>query len=1044
VTRPWRFRDVFVRHDDGIEFKKKDLPTKESRSVNIIFRNFRLDTVNQCVWRGEVRISLTPRAFAVLRYLVEHPGRLVAHDELMDALWPDTYVQPEVLRKYILEIRKVLGDQAAKPFFIETLPKRGYQFIAPVRGEGSAILPDLDSHRAGKLVGRQAALAQLDLHLKKALRGRRQLVFVTGEAGIGKTTLIDAFLHEIDCHPNLRIARGQCIEGYGGKEAYYPLLEALGRLVRDPDAAFAVQILALRAPTWLIQFPSLVRPDQKQALQQEILGATRERMVREVCEALEAITAERCLILILEDLHWVDHSTLDVISALARRREPCKLLLLGNYRPGAVMLSDNPLKALKQDLLVRQMCAEVALERFGESEIAEYLAARFPDSELPGGLAGLIRRHSDGNALFMVAILEEMVMKGIISNSQGRWMLTGQLDRIDPGIPETLRELLAISFDQLAPQEQNILKCASVAGERFSLWAVSSVLDIDVVQVEEICETLAARQQFIRAAGRRQLDGRLLSAQYEFKHTLYREFLYERLSATEGRRIHRRLAERMEAACSPLAPGLASELAFHFEEGREYERAIHYLILVSENAARRYALQNAIDVLQHAVELLSNLTPESGLELELQIRQRIGDAHYSLGEMLQSAEVYRAVADRAEQSGLAPALINALIGEASSASLFDPERCIAACERAAEVSAGQDNLGAQACAQLLASSWRIGFNGWKKDDADCCAAAIEKIGRLADYDLSSGNRILCALILYVQVQCVQSEYQAALRNVEACLPRLVESQTTWEYLSSHMAKAMALVGLGQLGKAKGVLMKGMEVSEKAQNTTWVRVFQGALAHLKYLAFDFEAALRDSEVLQKAGREAPGQAWTLNSITAGLSELELGRPKQALRRFERVRNGQVGPKSFLDWYWRMLGLFGSSSAHLSTGNLANAGRDAELFLQAALSCADRSLQGLAWAVKGQVVQAEGRWEDARDCIEKALSAMKDFETPIFALRVQIIASDFYQGSKDSKAAERHRENAKTLILQLANSFDQEDPHRESLLSAAPVRRILGRL
>src|SRR5262249_58238610 len=110
--------------------------------------------------------------------------------------WPDTYVQPEVLRKYILEIRKVLGDQAAEPVFIETLPKRGYQFIAPVRAEGSASLPDLDLRRSGKLVGRQAALAQLDLHLKKALRGRRQLVFLTGEAGLCTNTPNHAFF----CH----------------------------------------------------------------------------------------------------------------------------------------------------------------------------------------------------------------------------------------------------------------------------------------------------------------------------------------------------------------------------------------------------------------------------------------------------------------------------------------------------------------------------------------------------------------------------------------------------------------------------------------------------------------------------------------------------------------------------------------------------------------------------------------------------------------------------------------------------------------------------
>lgn len=1006
--------------------------------MNIIFRNHRLDTVNQCVWRGEVRISITPKAFALLRYLVEHPGRLVTHDELMDALWPETYVQPEVLRKYILEIRKALGDQASKPIFIETMPKRGYQFIAPVSQEVSASLPDLNLNRSGEFVGRQSALAQLGLHLKNALRGQRQIVFLTGEAGIGKTTLIDVFLQEIVGHPDMRITRGQCIEGFGGKEAYYPLLEALGRLVRYPDAAIAVQTLALRAPTWLIQFPSLVRADQKQALQQEILGATRERMVREVCEALEVITAERCLILILEDLHWVDHSTLDVISAFARRREPSRLLLLGTYRPCDVMVSDNPLKFLKQDLLIHQLCDEVALERFGESEIAEYIAAKFPDNELSGEFAGLIRRHSDGNALFMVAILEEMVKKGMISSGQGRWKLTQPLDRIDPGVPETLQEMLAILFDHLAAEEQNVLKCASVGGDRFSVWAVNSMLDADTVQVEGICKALTERQQFINSLGAHELPDGFFSAEYGFRHTLYREFLYQRLSTAERWRFHRKLAERIEASIPVPAPAMVSELALHYEEGREYERAINYLILVSENAARRYALQNAIDVLQHALELLSNLTAQSRLELELQIRQRIGDAHYSLGEMLQSAEVYASMANIAEKSGRTAELVKALIRESSSASFFDPDRCIAKCERAAEVSARQDDLGLQGCAQLLASSWQIAFNGWKKEDADCCAAAMEKIGHLGDHDLSGGDRILYALILYAQIQCLQSNYQEARQIVEACLPRLVESQNTWEYLSSCMARAMALMGLGQLGEVHHMLMKGMGVCEKAHNATWIRGFRGALAHLKFLVFDFEAALRDSESLLEAGHDVPGQAWTLNTITAGLSELELGRPRQALQQFERVRKGHLGPKGFLDWYWRMFGLFGSSRAHLAMGDLAHAERDADLFIQAALTCADRSLKGLAWAVKAQVAQAGGRREEAGDCIEKALSAMEDFEAPIFAWRVELTAAEIYQGSKDSKAAERHREKAKTLVLHLANSFEKEDPYRETLLSAAQVQ------
>src|ERR1700736_6336470 len=94
------------------------------------FGAFRLDIVDQCLWRGETRLALTPKVFAVLCHLVEHAGRLVTQDELLEAIWPDTYVQPEILRKYILELRKVLGDDHRSPRFIETLPKRGYRFVA--------------------------------------------------------------------------------------------------------------------------------------------------------------------------------------------------------------------------------------------------------------------------------------------------------------------------------------------------------------------------------------------------------------------------------------------------------------------------------------------------------------------------------------------------------------------------------------------------------------------------------------------------------------------------------------------------------------------------------------------------------------------------------------------------------------------------------------------------------------------------------------------------------------------------------------------------
>src|ERR1700679_3172003 len=173
------------------------------------FQSFRLDTANQCLWDEEARVALTPKAFDVLRYLVEHAGRLVTQDELLQALWLDTYVNPEVLKKYILEIRKVLGDRPDKLTFIETRRKRGYQFVASVTDEDTA--GTLPAGEMRRIVGRERELAGLATSLTRAKGNERQVVFVTGEPGIGKTTLVDEFQRQarVDV-PSGRIARGQC------------------------------------------------------------------------------------------------------------------------------------------------------------------------------------------------------------------------------------------------------------------------------------------------------------------------------------------------------------------------------------------------------------------------------------------------------------------------------------------------------------------------------------------------------------------------------------------------------------------------------------------------------------------------------------------------------------------------------------------------------------------------------------------------------------------------------------------------------------------
>ena len=604
------------------------------------FHAFRLDPINHRLWRGDERVTLTPKAFDVLRFLVQHADRLVTQEEILEAVWPETHVNPEVVKKYVLEVRKALGDRSDRPTFIETFPRRGYQFVAPVL-EASSDTPSSLPARAATMVGRDAPRALLEACLEQARRGHRQVIFVTGEAGVGKTTLVEAFQRRAAERASLRIACGQCVEGFGGKEPYYPILEALGHLLRETERNRAVAALVRCAPTWLVQFPSLVKRETREALHRETIGTTRERMVREICEALEAITADDPLVLALEDLHWVDLSTLDVISALARRRGPAKLMVLCTYRPGDVVVAENPLKVLKEDLLVHRLCTELALEHLGDSDVADYLLAEFPRADFPPGLAGLIHRYSGGNALFMTAIVRDMVDHGVIVEERGRWALSRPLTAVAPAVPATLQQMLEAQFILLSAAEQRILSHASVAGDRFSVWVLTTEPDLTPDEIENACERLVERQQFLRAAGFQELANGTVSAHYEFRHALYREAVYRRLSDVSRSRLHRLVGERLEVLCRPGQQELAAEIALHFENGRHYDRAIGYLILAAENAAVRFAYRDSIQVLQHALALVPRVAVESQADLEIQLLERIGDAHYWLGAMVECARTRR-------------------------------------------------------------------------------------------------------------------------------------------------------------------------------------------------------------------------------------------------------------------------------------------------------------------------------------------------------------------------------------------------------------------
>src|SRR5262245_1674046 len=530
------------------------------------FDRYSLDLTNERLLHDGDVVSLTPKAFAVLRRLVEDRGQLVKKDDLLRSVWRDTHVSDGVLRVIILEIRRALDDDSGQPRFIETVPRRGYRFIAP-RTRTSRQQAVASNQR--KLVGRDGVMAVLDARFERACAGERRLVFLSGEAGIGKTTVLDAFAARAAQEPDVMIARGACLEHYGVAEAYLPVLEAIGRLLREPGSDRAIRLLEKYAPTWVLQLPWLAPRDDRDALRRELVGVTKERMLREMSEALEALTAESTLVLVLEDLHWSDHSTLDLLGMLARREETARLLVLGSYRPVDVIVAGHPLQSLLQELRVRRQCDGIALPFLAEADVAAYLAQRFGAATSTSDLAAAGHLRTDGNPLFMVRLADELVAVGVLVEDAGRWCLRGPLDDVARAVPESLRALIDKQIGRLEPGAQRVLEVAGVLGDQFTAEAIAAGLGDNPTVVEAYCDALVRQTQLVVPGPLAMLPDGTPISQYFFTHNLYPQVLGARVPAGRRVRLHQRIGEWLERAYAAQPEAVNAQLAWHFEEGHD-------------------------------------------------------------------------------------------------------------------------------------------------------------------------------------------------------------------------------------------------------------------------------------------------------------------------------------------------------------------------------------------------------------------------------------------------------------------------------------------
>jgi DNA-binding winged helix-turn-helix (wHTH) protein/tetratricopeptide (TPR) repeat protein len=646
----------------------------QTGALRLRFDAFDLDEADARLKRDGKPVALPPKAFGVLCELVRQPGMLVTKNALLDAVWGHQHVSESVLKTTISQLRAALADDAASPRFIETASRLGYRFIGKSAGPAAAPAPDaavrLAATVAGAVIpdsfiGRRNSLARLQDCWRRAGAGQRQLVWVAGDAGVGKSTLLETFVRSSGAAV---IAQGQCVEQFGTGEPYLPVLHALGDLCREyPELAVTMRTVA---PTWLLQLPWLFGEAERAALARELAGVSQERMVREFHELMLRFTGKQPLLFVLEDLHWCDEATLRLMDHYARQRGPARVMWIGSFRLTQVIAESHPLQALRQELRMHRLCEEIVLDPFSEAEVQEYLRARLAFSDAPEAFVRRVHTHTEGLPLFLANVVDALSSEegetGVASKP--RWAFASNTPL---PVPEDLMGAVETRIGKLAPEAVSLLEAAAVFGVDFRAGAVAEVLGRSVEAVMEACDRLVQKQYWLRHSATVDLADGSLDSLYSFRHAIYRHVFYQRIGVAPRVQLHRRVAQVLVAGAAKGVPAAPAEIASHHERGREPAAALRAYSLAAQNALRSFAPLQAAEVCDHALTLLPQIP--AGLErlmLELGIESPRGVAAaqvHGVGSV-ESRSVFERVRELCELLPQHPA--RALLLNGYGASLF--------------------------------------------------------------------------------------------------------------------------------------------------------------------------------------------------------------------------------------------------------------------------------------------------------------------------------------------------------------------------------------
>lgn len=901
-------------------------------------------------------------------------------------------------------------------------------------GEAIATGPKCETEA---FVGREPEVERLGEALRNAIQGSGHLVFITGEPGIGKTALADEFLRRARSqHSSLILGRGRCVEQYGTGEAYLPFLDALGALLASPGRERITTTLRTHAPTWCLQFPAAFGSSAAwDQLQRETIGATKERMLREMGDALGALAVSSPVVILLEDLHWADTSSTDLLRHLCQRMVGQRLLIVGTLRPGDLELGNHPLKQYRLEMQAHKLCDEISLGMLTEEQLASYVDARFAPNDFPKELCALIQRKSEGHPLFATGLLQFLAERGDLARTNAHWTLTRPLSEMDLEAPESVLSMIRKKIEALGEEDRRALQYASVEGEEFLSTVIAKLLGIDDLALEEQLDRLCRVHHLIETRGEEELPDGSLAIRYRFAHALYQNVLYGDLVSKRRMLLHRQAGELLLEHYREQSPRIAAQLAMHFERGRDYGRAIEYLIHAADNATQHYANAEAVGYYSHALGLVEKLSPDDRNEKQLMLYQKRGTINLALSRFSQAVDDFTGMLDRARTLG-APGLEHAALNALANTLFFshrmdEMPACVDQALRAAEA-AGSEALRVETMV-LLALKYE-------------CYGELAEAKPLLDEIIGLARGInhkpalLGGLAWRGQLHFFQSEYELAEETLIEAYRLASELRDGFMLLVCLFFLGLLRGNLGRMSEALATLKEAFEMAQRNGDHFWVSRLPNCIGWIHRELQDFDHAVEhDQQGVRIAREDRVLEAEANSLINLGIDYTQKGGCEGTLHAFREVE-AVFERDAWYRWRYNIRLQAGKSEYYLAQGDLGRAEEYARQLLDTATQYEAHKYIATAYKLFAEIAIKRGDVDRGEARLDAALDELRGYPAPLVAWKTHAALGRLRAQLGDSQAARSAFTQAAAIINQTAANVDDEKL-RAIFLDSRAVREVL---